>query len=147
MQGHWAIMWYFQYQIYCIVNGKHMKYWYKSTTENTNKMVLYMIIYFNVHSVSATVSSTETAFLPHFYHACRQHIRMQTQTRPVVCRGRGLSRAAAIHALGLKFTRTLCAAIMMTSSNGNIFRVTGHLCGEFPGDRWIPRTKAIDAEL
>ena len=25
------------------------------------------------------------------------------------------------------------------SSNGNIFRVTGHLCGEFPGDRWIPR--------
>ena len=25
---------------------------------------------------------------------------------------------------------------MMTSSNGNIFRVTGHLCGEFTGDRW-----------
>ena len=35
----------------------------------------------------------------------------------------------------------------MTSSNGNIFRVTGHLCGEFTGDRWIPRTKASDAEL
>ena len=28
----------------------------------------------------------------------------------------------------------------MTSSNGNIFRVTGHLCGEFTGHRWIPRT-------
>ena len=28
---------------------------------------------------------------------------------------------------------------MMTSSNGNIFRVTGHLCGEFTGHRWIPR--------
>ena len=25
---------------------------------------------------------------------------------------------------------------MMTSSNGNIFRVTGHLCGEFTGDQW-----------
>ena len=25
--------------------------------------------------------------------------------------------------------------IMMTSSNGNIFRVTGHLCGEFTGHR------------
>ena len=37
--------------------------------------------------------------------------------------------------------------IMMTSSNGNIFRVTGHLCGEFTGPRWIPRTKASDAEL
>ena len=27
---------------------------------------------------------------------------------------------------------------MMTSWNGNIFRVTGHLCGKFTGDRWIP---------
>ena len=36
---------------------------------------------------------------------------------------------------------------MMTSSNGNIFRVTSHLCGEFTGPRWIPRTKASDAEL
>ena len=36
---------------------------------------------------------------------------------------------------------------MMTSSNGNIFRVTDHLCGEFTGHRWIPRTKASDAEL
>ena len=35
----------------------------------------------------------------------------------------------------------------MTSSNGNIFRVTGHLCGEFTGDRWIPRTMASDTEL
>ena len=37
--------------------------------------------------------------------------------------------------------------IMMTSSDGNIFRVTGQLCGEFTGPRWIPRTKASDAEL
>ena len=40
--------------------------------------------------------------------------------------------------------------IMMTLSNGNIFRVTGHLCGEFTGHRWIrwiPRTKPSDAEL
>ena len=27
---------------------------------------------------------------------------------------------------------------MMTSSNGNIFRVTGFLCGEYTGHRWIP---------
>ena len=37
--------------------------------------------------------------------------------------------------------------IMMTSSNGNIFRVTGHLCGEFIGPRWIYHTKASDADL
>ena len=36
---------------------------------------------------------------------------------------------------------------MMTSSNGNTFRVTGHLCGEFTGHRWIPGTKASGAEL
>ena len=41
----------------------------------------------------------------------------------------------------------LYALNMMTSSNGNMFRVTGHLCGEFTGPRWIPRTKASDAEL
>ena len=35
----------------------------------------------------------------------------------------------------------------MTSSNGNIFRVTGHLCGEFTAHRWIPRTTASDAML
>ena len=37
--------------------------------------------------------------------------------------------------------------IMMTPSNRNIFHVTGPLCGEFTGDRWIPRTKASDVEL
>ena len=35
----------------------------------------------------------------------------------------------------------------MTSSNRKIFRVTGPLCGEFTGQRWIPPTKANDAEL
>ena len=36
---------------------------------------------------------------------------------------------------------------MITSSNGNIFHVTGPFYGKFTGDRWIPRTKASDAEL
>ena len=31
--------------------------------------------------------------------------------------------------------------LMMTSSNGNIFRVTGPLCGEFTSHQWIPRTR------
>ena len=35
----------------------------------------------------------------------------------------------------------------MTPSNGNIFRVTGNLCGEFTDHRWIPLTTASDAEL
>ena len=36
---------------------------------------------------------------------------------------------------------------MMTSPNGNIFRVTGTLFGEFIGHRWILLTKGTDAEF
>ena len=36
---------------------------------------------------------------------------------------------------------------MTTSSNENIFRVTGPLWGESTGHRWIPFTKSSDAEL
>ena len=36
---------------------------------------------------------------------------------------------------------------IMTSSNENIFHVTGLLCGEFTGQRWIPCTKASDTVL
>ena len=36
---------------------------------------------------------------------------------------------------------------MMEPSNGNIFRVTGHLWRECTGHRWIPLTDASDAEL
>ena len=36
-----------------------------------------------------------------------------------------------------QFWKSIC---MMTPSNGNIICATGHLCGEFTGHRWIPRT-------
>ena len=36
---------------------------------------------------------------------------------------------------------------MMTTSNGDIFRVAGSLCGQLTGHLWIPHTKASDAEL
>ena len=49
--------------------------------------------------------------------------------------------------LALGWIATTNPDVMMTSSNGNIFRVTGHLCGEFTGHRWIPRTKASGAEI
>ena len=37
--------------------------------------------------------------------------------------------------------------LMMTSSAGNIFRVTEVLCEEFTGHRWTVRLKASNAEL
>ena len=44
------------------------------------------------------------------------------------------------------FERLYCFVIM-TSSNGNVFRDTGPLCGEVIGLQWIPLTKDNDAEL
>ena len=35
------------------------------------------------------------------------------------------------------------AVFMMTSSNGNIFRVTGHLCGEFTGPGEFPAQRPV----
>ena len=73
--------------------------------------------------------------------------------------GRPLSDVDCIYGVAMELlsdrfafrTRLFCRGVignpMMTSSNGNIFRVTGHLCGEFTGSRWIPRTKASDPEL
>ena len=51
------------------------------------------------------------------------------------------------HEINTCLSYLIIRAIMMTSSNGNIFRVTGRLCGEFTGHRRIPLTKASDAEL
>ena len=39
-----------------------------------------------------------------------------------------------------KTTKYIC---MIKSSIGNIFRVTGHLCGKFTGPRWIPHTRPV----
>ena len=45
----------------------------------------------------------------------------------------------------------VCIYVMMTSSNGNIFRVTGHLCGEFTGPGEFPTqrpvTRSFDVSL
>ena len=49
--------------------------------------------------------------------------------------------------LSVTMPTRMARVVMTTSSNGNIFCVTGPLWGEFIGDRWIPLTKANDAEL
>ena len=57
-------------------------------------------------------------------------------------------RSKDFYDYAIRIFYTFCTLLnMMTSSNGNIFRVTGYLCGEFTGQRWIPRTKASGAEL
>ena len=41
------------------------------------------------------------------------------------------------------FVTYLWLLTIMTSSNGNIFCVTGHLCGDFTGHRWIPAQRPV----
>ena len=41
----------------------------------------------------------------------------------------------------------LICKTLTTSSNGNIFRITGPLWGESTGDQWIPLTNSSDAGL
>ena len=49
----------------------------------------------------------------------------------------------------MRWANGICCefGFMTTSSNGNVFRVTGPLWGEFTGHRWIPLAKASDAGL
>ena len=39
------------------------------------------------------------------------------------------------------------ASNTLASTNGNIFRITGPLCGEFTSHQWIPITMATNAEF
>ena len=43
--------------------------------------------------------------------------------------------------------RQKCLIFMMTSSNGNSFRATGHLCGEFPVTSEFPSPKTSDDDF
>ena len=59
------------------------------------------------------------------------------------------SKKSEIQKIKLYHTYLKTGAIMMTSSSGTIFSVTGPLCGEFTGLRRIPLkgSKDIDAKL
>ena len=52
-----------------------------------------------------------------------------------------------IHSSSANLQLQLKSLIMMTSSNGDIFRVTGHLCGEFPAQRPVTRSFGVFFDL
>ena len=70
-------------------------------------------------------------FLPNFI-ICRE-IRMGID-RNLIKGAKSLNSMHILRRLRYKLSYWLFVLSMMTSSNGNIFRVTGHLCGEFPGE-------------
>ena len=51
--------------------------------------------------------------------------------------------SVALNIMVSSWEHSLWCYSMMTSSNGNIFRVTGPLCGEFTGPRWIPSQRPV----
>ena len=73
------------------------------------------------------------------------HNRPITIWTPFVFYGEINRTSIVTYIVVLCFNRPML--LIMTSSKGNIFRVTGPLWGEFTGHRWIPLTKASDAEL
>ena len=56
-------------------------------------------------------------------------------------------RCGKVHYLSKKSKSRWIIYVMMTSSNGNIFRVTGYLCGKFPTQRPVTRSFAIFFDL
>ena len=52
-----------------------------------------------------------------------------------------IGEANCLNAVMTVLLWSLFGVRMMTSSTGNIFRVTSPLCGEFAGHQWIPRIK------
>ena len=83
-------------------------------------------------------------------HSIHCYIKLSISTKSLLNRqssDKYKGMVAAVNINGTIMSPTSSKIRMMTSSNGNIFRVTGHLCGEFTGPRWILRTKASDTEL
>ena len=54
-----------------------------------------------------------------------------------------VTHTGASDIFSLVTSRVRIMANMMTSSNGNIFRVTGHLCGEFTGPGEFPAQSPV----
>ena len=66
----------------------------------------------------------------------------------ILRRGPAINKPWMVQIIAWHQTREKTLSDMTSSSNGNIFRVTGHLCGEFTGHRWFlrqaPVTRSFD---
>ena len=75
---------------------------------------------------------------------CHQTLSLQSATRP---RGVNIRRVflwSHLKSMISVSCSPVCShKLMMTSSNGNIFRVTGHLCGEFTDPGEFPTQRPV----
>ena len=59
------------------------------------------------------------------------------------CRRFSVQRASIAESIYMSLRHQIFLIIMMTSSNGNIFRVSGRLCGEFAGPGEFPTQRPV----
>ena len=85
---------------------------------------------------SKTLKYFDESIMKYYFIYMRKHTTKQQAYRPTDA-GEGIISAGGGNKLREKNLP------MITSSNGNIFRVTGHLCGEFNSQR--PVTRSFDA--
>ena len=89
---------------------------YKSNSAKQTVWIFVLYLRFRFHDPVLCITILQTLFWNVNFPSCTSHV---TEYLPMLAR--------LVDHLPLP---------MMTSSNGNILRVTGHLCGEFTGPRW-----------
>ena len=103
-----------------------------------------LVLFVNINMVRIWGSSMVTSLI---YISKRKSESRSINYIIISMKERRNSRALAIE---LRYSCTNPSILwqhMMTSSNGNTFRISGPLCGEITDYRWIPPTKASDAGL
>ena len=70
-------------------------------------------------------------------------VHLTRYTRCCVLHGAISQRPFGLNDIRLWSPQTHLTSLMMTSSSGNIFRVTGHLCGEFTGPGDFPTQRPV----
>ena len=131
----------------CVFNI-HLNYWMHSTIWEILRIFM-LSIYAAVNTIYRTFTSEDSHVWKGNSDANCRSIVNTIMTRFKCCLSSwyySISNESAYHK-NIDQTSKSQRYFMMTSSNGNIFRVTGPFCREFTGHRWIPLTKASDAEL
>ena len=94
-------------------------------------IVQFMSLRFMHHLMQNKDTRSLVWFPAKWKHSCHPVLSQITPIIPLPNQSKQLGRCHII----------LYFCFMITSSNENIFRVTGPLCGEFTGHWWIPLTK------
>ena len=127
----------------CILKGHNVC---KKKKCNVLSNILFLKISDGFNAYSVTAFHNELSKQKTFRRKRKLHRNRTTNCTNCAGLSRTSTSKYALHTMKYRCGesgKTVCIFIS-TSSNGNIVRVTGYLCGEFTGHRWSPRTQASD---